>query len=148
MKGLLIDTTIFLKKQLQRFINEEFKEYNLKSAEILFMQILFQKGEKSQIEMTRLLDCDKAHTQRIVTKLIEKKLIYYIDKDHEHLKNQKLALTPEGKLISIKSEIFLKVWNSKLVEGIDEKDLVVAREVIRKIIDNANKIKNLKDNGE
>lgn len=148
MKGLLIDTTIFLKKQLQRFINEEFKEYNLKSAEILFMQILFQKGEKSQIEMTRLLDCDKAHTHRIVAKLIEKKLVYYIDNEHEHIKNQKLALTPEGKQISTKSNNFLKIWNSKLVEGIDEKDLVVAREVINKIIDNANKIKNLKDNGE
>lgn len=80
MKGLLIDTTIFLKKQLQRFINEEFKEYNLKSAEILFMQILFQKGEKSQIEMTRLLDCDKAHTHRIVTKLIEKNLFIILIK--------------------------------------------------------------------
>ena len=112
------------------------------------MQILFQKGEKSQIEITRLFDCDKAHTHRIVTKLIEKKLVYYIDNEHEHIKNQKLALTPEGKQISTKSNNFLKIWNSKLVEGIDEKDLVVAREVIRKIIDNANKIKNLKDNGE
>lgn len=138
MNKLLLSTFTFLKKQLQSYINEEFKSYNLKSSEIFFMQILYNEGEKSQIEISKMLECDKSHIHRTLVKLIDKNYIKYVENDHnEHIKNVKLSLTDKGIEVSKTFDKVMKKWDKAMKEGISQDELKTAKNVALKIINNA-----------
>lgn len=138
MNKLLLSTFTFLKKQLQSYINEEFKSYNLKSSEIFFMQILYNEGEKSQIEISKMLECDKSHIHRTLVKLIDKDYIRHVESDHnEHIKNVKLSLTDKGIEVSKTFDKVMKKWDKAMKEGISQDELKTAKNVALKIINNA-----------
>ncbi len=138
MNKLLLSTFTFLKKQLQSYINEEFKSYNLKSSEIFFMQILYNEGEKSQIEISKMLECDKSHIHRTLVKLIDKDYIRHVESDHnEQIKNVKLSLTDKGIEVSKTFDKVMKKWDKAMKEGISQDELKTAKNVALKIINNA-----------
>lgn len=140
MNLTFINIMVLIRKQLQRYLNEEFKTKNLKSSEIFLMQILYCDGEKSQIEISRIFECDKSHVHRIVNKLIDKNLIEYSD-DNKLSKNLKLKLTDEGKIFSTKIDSVIKQWHNKLLQGIEPDELKIARNVMKKLLKNANTLK-------
>lgn len=134
-----INVMAILKKQLQSYLNEEFKNINLTSSEIFLLHNLYKNGDKTQIEIARNIECDKAHIHRITIKLIEKDLIKYID-NNDHIKNQKLSLTNKGTIFANQiNQIFIK-WRDKLLQGIDKKDLEIAKTVIEQLVANSYKI--------
>ena len=100
------------------------------------MQILHNDGPLSQIEISKILECDKSHIHRIVSKLIDKKYIEYID-EKEHSKNLKLTLTKRGKELSLKFEKAVNKWDKYMLKDIDEEELKIAKKVALKIIENA-----------
>ena len=53
------------------------------------MQLLHNNGPLSQIEISKLLECDKAHIHRTVSRLIEKGYVVRLD-EKEHIKNMEL----------------------------------------------------------
>ena len=143
MNKFFISTFAYLRKQLQSFLNDEFKDYNLTSSEIFFIQILNDKDALSQIEVSKLLECDKYHIHRVVTKLIDKNYIKYVDDDKEHIRNIKLTLTKQGKTLAIKIDRAMNKWDKFIKNGLQEEDIKIARKVALKIMENANNFKNM-----
>lgn len=135
----LADIAIPLKKQFQSFLNIKFKKYNLKSSEILFLNLLKNKGSKTQIEISRLIECDKSHVHRIANKLITKNLIIY-DTNNQHGKNQRLSLTKAGKDITDRFKEIFDNWQNSLLEDISEDEIIITKKVIEKLIKNANNL--------
>lgn len=143
MNKSLINTFTYIKKQLQSYLNDEFKEYNLKSSEIFFMHILHTQGELSQIEISKILECDKSHIHRTLVKLIDKNYIKYVEYEHnEHIKNLKLTLTEQGEEISKKFDKAMKKWDKAMKAGLTIEEIKTAKKVALKIIDNALNFKN------
>ena len=136
----LIDVMVFIKKQMQSYLNDEFKELNLKSSEIILLHILFKENCKSQIELSRIIECDKAHIHRIVFKLIDKNLIEY-SKENVLSKNSKLFLTNNGHDVANKIDKALNLWYSKLLKGISKENLNITRNVVKQMLYNAQHLK-------
>lgn len=132
-----------VKRHLQSYLNEEFKDLNLKSSEMLFMNILYNEGDRSQIEITRDIECDKAHTHRIVFKLLNKKLIKYVKGNGENTRNIKLTLTDEGRKFASQFDTAISPWHKIIVQGISKEDLNTTKRVVEKIVENAANFKNL-----
>ena len=135
-----IDVMVFIKKQMQSYLNDEFKSLNLKSSEMILLQILYKEKSKSQIELSRIIECDKAHIHRIVFKLIDKNLIEY-SKENELSKNLKLFLTDSGHDVASKIDKSLKLWYSKLLKGISKENLNITHNVINHMLHNAEQLK-------
>ena len=135
-----IDVMVFIKKQMQSYLNDEFKSLNLKSSEMILLQILYKEKSKSQIELSRIIECDKAHIHRIVFKLIDKNLIAY-SKKYELGKNSKLILTDSGHDVASKIDKSLKLWYSKLLKGISKENLNITHNVIKHMLHNAEQLK-------
>ncbi len=142
MNLFFINIMVLVRKHLQSYLNDEFKTKNIKSSEIFLMQILYRDGDKSQIELARIIECDKSHIHRIVSKLIDKNLIEY-SKDYKQSKNLKLTLTSEGKIFSAKIDKVIKTWHTKLLKGINSSDLKTARTVMKQLLHNANNLKEM-----
>ncbi len=139
----VIKTLPQIKKKLQSYINEEFKDSNLKSAEIMLINILYIEGDKSQIEISHYLECDKAHTHRILLKLLDKNLIKYVNNSDLHIKNMKLTLTENGLIIAKRFEEIINKWHNIIIAGVSKEDLDITKKVVEKFLDNANNFKNL-----
>lgn len=143
MRNSILKKLPLVKRHLQSYLNDEFKDLNLKSSEMLFMNILYVDGDKSQAEITHDIECDKAHTHRIVFKLLNKNLIKYVGDKGENKRNSKLTLTDEGKKIACKFDKAINSWHKLMIEGISKEDLATTKKVIEKIIENATNLKNM-----
>ena len=137
MNRYILSSIAQIRKCLQSFLNEEFKALNLRSSELFFMQILYNGGDKAQIEISRTMECDKAHIHRMVLKLLDKKLIKFNENEQDHIKNNKLTLTEEGKKISSKFTSIIEKWNKNLIKGISKDELNTVNIVIQKLLKNA-----------
>ena len=136
-ENLINKEIIGLKKHLQTFLNESFKEHNLKSAEIQVIHILSILGEESQAELAKKLNCDKSHIHRTVFKLLLKKIIIF--SNNENKRKIKILLTEYGKEIAEKINKKIKDWKLKITEGISKEEIEITKVVFQKIIDNINK---------
>lgn len=129
-----------IKNHLQSYINEKFKDIKLSSAEFFVIRSIDEHQRLSQIEISRILSCDKAHIHRISRKLIDKNLVCYID-NNEKTKNCKLELTNNGKLVAREYKSFINRTFDELLNGIREQDLLTARKVMAEITQNIKRLK-------
>ena len=129
-----------IKKNFQRFLNNTCKDLNIKSSEIIFLRVLKNVGQTSQIELSKLIECDKSHIHRITNKLLEKKLIHFPHSGSVGLRNFILETTEKGNEIIEKVNISIENWIRKIKIGIDEKELNVCKKVLAKIESNAERI--------
>ena len=136
MENLLENSFANIKKQLQKYLNQTFKDLNLKSAEIIFLRVLHNQSGMTQIELSRKLSCDKAHIHRTATKLMEKGLITYQSQE----RHGSIKLTESGNWAIEKSNLAMHKWIEAVTLGIDKQELEVCRKVVLQIISNAEKI--------
>lgn len=139
MNNFLLNSISLIRKQFQHFLNKRLKEYNLKSSEILLLHILHSKGQSSQISLSKALLCDKSHTHRITNKLIEKGLVEFAQIEGQN-KNHILQLTQTGHSFIVEIEKIIFEWNKKLKAGISEEEFNTLKEVVLKLVKNANQI--------
>lgn len=128
-----------LKKNMQIYFNNQFKEFNLKSSEVKLIHILSLIKGESQAELAKMLDCDKAHIHRIVIKLLMKKIIYISNEKKVNCRNLQISLTEHGEEISKKINKKMEEWQSKLIKGISYDEISTARTVLNKINENLSK---------
>jgi len=128
-----------IKKNLQRYLNYTCKNLNIKSSESIFLRILDNCGELTQIEISKKLDCDKAHVHRTANKLLEKNLICICDKK-EGSRNNLLKITNQGKLIIKKVNKSMQTWIDNIKIGITDSQLNIFKDVVKKITENTNKL--------
>ena len=129
-----------IKKQLQHYLNSNFKELNIKSSEMIFLRVLDKVGKTSQTELAKRLECDKSHIHRITNKLLGKDLIRFIDNSIAKTRNNILEISEKGKFVINKVNNSIKIWTEKIVNGISEEELNIFHSVIEKISINATKI--------
>lgn len=130
---------ITLKKQLQTFFNEKFKEFNLKSSEINLIHILSLNEGKSQAELAKRMDCDKAHIHRLIIKLVVKNIVTFSNKKNENSRNLQISLTENGKKIANNINKKLKEWKSTIINNISIEDLNATKRVLSQLIKNLDK---------
>ena len=87
-----------------------------------------------QSTLSKLAQCDKSYTHRVVKELLEKKLIT--------IENQWLLLTEDGKNLAKVFEKHLLNWHKKIVENIPLSQLKIVKNVLEEISQNALKIIN------
>lgn len=147
MDKIIINSLHNIKKNMQSFLNKEFKDLNLKSSEVILLRVLNCEGKLSQTTLARKLDCDKAHIHRITNKLLDKDLIIFAEVDSQKSRNLILELTKKGKVIISQINNSMENWIKQIKQGINEDDLETFKRVVEKLIFNANNINMEKYNG-
>ncbi len=148
MNDFFIRTIVAIKKNLQSYLNEKFKELNLSSSEIFIMHLLYIEKSLSQSKLAHILECDKSHVNRITTKLIDKNLICYTEiqnQNDRHLRNNGLKLTDTGLNLAKKIAVEIKNSINMLNSGITKQEEEITKRVLFKMLDNSYSIK---QNGE
>lgn len=148
MNGFFIRTIVAIKKNLQSYLNEKFKELNLSSSEIFIMHLLYIENSPSQSKLAHLLECDKSHVNRITSKLIDKNLICYSNDQNQndkHIRNIGLKLTPLGESHAKKFDHEIKKSINMLNSGITKEEEEITKRVLLKMLNNSYSIK---QNGE
>lgn len=137
MDNFFIRTITSIKKNMQSYINERFKEYNLSSSQIFLIHILYKKGSQSQSSLAQILGCDKAHINRNIVKLIDKDYIKYSPPLTENRRNSKLCLTDKGKLLEKKFNYTIVKSMNCLQKGITKDEYEATKKVLEKMLFNS-----------
>jgi len=143
MNKFFTNEILSLKKNIQTYFNDVFKDLNLKSSEIKLIHILSKVQGESQAELAKRLDCDKAHIHRIVIKLMMKKIILISNEKSETCRNLKIMLTEHGKKIAEIINKKLENCQSTITKGINIEDINATKRVLQQMNSN---IKKEKDN--
>ena len=126
-----------LHKSLQLYFNKELK-YSEISGGSVFYFLLLNKENMTQAELTKHSQRDKAHTNRVITHLINKGYVSYVE--NESVKNKKLSLTEKGSTFAKNCKQLFKDYICKLTSGIDKKDLEATSKVLEQLANNAKKM--------
>ena len=130
-----IKNSVFaLKKSFEIFMNDNLKPFKISSAQAKFLFILYENKKLRQSTLSKLAQCDKSYTHRVVKEFLEKKLIT--------IENQWLLLTEDGKNLAKVFEKHLLNWHKKIVENIPLSQLKIVKNVLEEISRNALKIIN------
>ena len=125
-----------IKKHIHSFMTESFKPYNITGAEASFVKEIAIRKNCRQSELSKFFSCDKAHTHRIVSKLIDKKLIQFSKPN-----SQELELTSYGNNIIDKIDTTIENVANKLKEGLSQEELDRVLSILAKCAENASKLK-------
>jgi len=128
LKFNLRKTNIYIQKK----INEELNKYDISSVHVLYIILLSEQDGLMPMEISSLIDVDKANTTRVLTDLLEKKLIYKTD----DIRKYKVYLTDKGKeialIISNKHEELKKL----ALKNISSEEIKIFQTVFLKILNN------------
>ena len=117
---------------IQKKINEEVYKYNISSVHVLYIILLYEQDGLMPTEISSLIAVDKANTTRVLTDLLEKKLIYKTD----DIRKYKVYLTDKGKeiarIISSKHEELKKL----ALKNISNDEIEIFQTVFLKILNN------------
>ena len=119
-----------IKKQLQKYLNEKLKPFNITGAEAGFIKFLSENNNCRQSELSKNFECDKAHIHRVVSKLVEKDIIQIGEK-------QELILTSKGLSFVDSTEKALVEWKERMIQGVSKQELDMAKNILKKFADNA-----------
>lgn len=123
-----------IKKQCHSFMTESLKDLDIASAEAPFIKYLSENPCCRQADLSKVFDCDKAHTHRIISKLIEKNIALYSPS------SSTISLTQKG--LSMVEEInkAIKTWVLSLCNGITKQEEEAVLKILQKCAQNACKL--------
>ena len=124
-----------IKKQCHSFMTEELKDLDISGAEAPFIKYLSQHPNCRQTDLSKAFDCDKSHTHRIISKLIEKKIISQAEQSNS------FSLTDKGKSMVATINKTTKKWIDTLCYGISKEEEQIALSILKKCADNACQLK-------
>ena len=125
-----------IKKNCIQFLNDNLRPLNITSGEMPFIQFLNDHKECRQSDLSKSFDCNKAHTHRVITKLIDKNIVQY-----STVNPQLISLTAKGKSLCKKINVAHQNWLTSLSNGISQQEIETAFNVIKKCAENSNKLK-------
>ncbi len=140
MNFIFLNIIVNIKRQLQKYINSKFQEQNLKSSEIFLIEFLYKFGNKTQIELSHIMECNKSHIHRIVNKLITKNLIEYTENYCDCSKKQILTLSENGKKLGFEINDTINKWHDTLFQNISKEELDITENVLNTLLNTANKL--------
>ena len=95
-----------IKKMSQSYVNDIFKDEGVHSSHIFYILCLKKHGQMTQMQLSKATKNDKAHTNRIISGLIDKNLIESDSPSRE--RNQMWRLTKSGEEIAQKVDKVLE----------------------------------------
>lgn len=128
-----------IKKASHSYFNDVLKDENITSAQVFYLMMLNKHNSLSQKELSSIAQCDKAHTNRIITQLFESKLIKAVEP--AVMRNQELCLTEKGELLAKKVELASKKWLKIITNDITDEELEITHRTAFKMLENAKKYK-------
>ena len=134
MNNSLISSLLLFKKSFYSLVNNQCQKFNLTSAELFLLGILYKNGDMHQIEIARSMDCDKAHIHRITSKLDQKGFIEFIDCHHG--KNQKVHLKDEGQKIAKSFDSIIASVMEIIYKDVKSEDISLTAKTIEKFANN------------
>lgn len=109
-----------IKKKLYKIINNEIKEYDISITEAIYLIIVseHQSGITFK-ELTKVADCDKGMTTKVINSLKDKNLIESLGDDRYFYK-----VTNTGKDISKSIKEIFDNLKQRLLKRIDKSELI------------------------
>ncbi|MBO5394502.1 MAG: winged helix-turn-helix transcriptional regulator [Clostridia bacterium] len=129
-----------IKKQCHSFMTESLRSLDISAAEAPFIKFIYEHQNCRQTDLSKAFACDKAHTHRIIGKLIDKKIIQEIPP------SANIVLTKKGLSMIATIDHTLKQWVEFLCNGITKQEEEIALSILQRCADNASKIKTEKKN--
>lgn len=127
------------KKQMDKFMDEKVKDFDLSKLEGLYLGQLFEKDGVSLIDLTNAVHLDKANTTRVVGDLEVKGLVTRKENEKDSRK-YKIYLTEKANIYRAKLEQISKELNEKIFKGITKCERRAFGRVLQKILINLNNI--------
>ena len=116
-------------------VADEVSPYDLAPAEFRLLRVCMEKGECIATELAEILFIDPSRISRIVTKLVDMGLLR-----RRRLRSDRrivmLRLTEKGNELTVQLAQSVQIYDTKLTEGISEKEMCVFRSVVSKILSN------------
>ena len=134
MNDSLISSLLLFKKSFYSLVNSQCQKYNLTSAELFLLGILYKNGDMHQIEIARNMDCDKAHIHRITCKLAQKGFIEFVDCHHG--KNQTVHLKDLGQKITKSFDGVIASVMEIIYKDVKDEDIALTAKTIEKFAKN------------
>ena len=123
-----------LKKSFESYMNDKLKLFEVTAGQTQFLHILFKEGALKQSALSKIAECDKSYTHRMVKELIDKKLM----QNCQDLVN----LTDKGEIVAKEFEKHSSAWHQLLLEEVDKQDLEIIKTDLEKISNKAQRIVN------
>lgn len=121
-----------MKKIHDAYIAKKMKKNDVGYGMSVFLCAIHAKKFQSQQELSDFVECNKAHTSRMIIKMQDKGLIK---------QNMKISLTEKGKKLAEKCKEYNEEFALQLIENINKKDLETFKNVMKQIFANAETIK-------
>ena len=119
-------------KYVQKKINEELNKYDISSVHATYITLLYEHDGLMPMEMSLLIDVDKANTTRVLNDLLEKNLVYKTD----DIRKYKVYLTDKGKEIALVINQTMKELREKSLKNISDEEIIAFQSVFLKILEN------------
>ena len=128
-----------IKKSFESFMNIKFSNYEVTAGQAQFLHILSKEGSLKQSSLSKIADCDKSYTHRVVGQLLEKQLITRLKNENDL---SKLSLTEKGRLYANDFEKYANKWQKLLLKEIGIEELKIVKKVLVMLSQKALKIIN------
>lgn len=129
-----------IKNKMRKRMNDKLKPYNLTPEQRAILLLLDEKGNLTQMQLSELVSMEPSNLSMTLKRLENKK---YIEKtDHpEDPRAYLVKMTEKAKNIIIELTQLGIITSENLFEGIDNSDLYITCETLKKIDEH---LKNLK----
>ncbi len=135
---------LILHKSLVSYFNASLKDSEISGGFVFYFLLLAQEN-MTQAQLSQRSKRDKAHTNRVVSQLLEKGYFEYED---NNIKNRKLRLTQKGVEFAQTCKKLFREYIKNLFSGIDKNDLETTSKVLTQLINNAKTLNSLEDNND
>lgn len=142
-KQFIPDMIHEFKKMSQSYVNDIFKDEGVHSSHIFYILCLKKHGQMTQMQLSKETKNDKAHTNRIISGLIDKNLIESDSPSRE--RNQMWRLTKSGEEVAQKVDKVLEKWFKIVTQNISKEDLMTTHRTIITMLENAKNLKKEKE---
>lgn len=128
-----------IKKSFESYMNENFSNFDVTAGQAQFLHILSKENNLCQASLSKLADCDKSYTHRVVSQLLQKELITCSTNEFG---TNLLTLTDKGKFYATNFEKYATKWQKSLLEEITNQQIKVVEEVLTKLSQKSTKLIN------
>ena len=139
LHGLGQHATAFL-NVVAEGVEAETKRYNLTPLDFALLRLFLADEEWTPTELASVLPVEVSAISRLVTKLVDRGLIYR-RRPRRDRRVVLLKLTEEGGALALEIHRRVHAYEDSLVQGIPEEEIGNFLSTIRKILDNYNDMK-------
>jgi len=125
----------YLHRNSQKYFHKEFSKLGLGGGTHYFLKFLYHHDGVTQNELSTKLNFDKAHTTRVIQKLIDMDFIIK-EKDAKDHRAFRIYLTQKAKKIESDIQKTLDTWSDIITDGFTPVEKKRTMELLKKMAAN------------